>query len=64
MYKEKNGQETTLDLNYTDTEYIVGNLKPSTSYTFSVLAYTNGNGPRSIHLVATTNDNNICKFFL
>jgi len=64
MYKAANGEEITVDLNSTDTEYIVGTLNSSTSYVVSVLAYTNGGyGPRSIHLTATTNNKDICKFF-
>ena len=37
--------------------YIVGGLERSTPYTFSVLAYTVADGPRSIHLTAVT----LCK---
>ena len=34
--------------------YIVGGLQPATAYTFSVLAYTVADGPKSIHLTAVT----------
>ena len=34
--------------------YIVGGLKRGTPYTFSILAYTVADGPRSIHLTAIT----------
>ena len=34
--------------------YIVGGLKRATPYTFSILAYTVADGPRSIHLTAVT----------
>ena len=37
--------------------YIVGGLERATPYTFSVLAYTVADGPRSIHLTAIT----LCK---
>ena len=37
--------------------YIVGGLQRSTPYTFSILAYTVADGPRSIHLTAVT----LCK---
>ena len=37
--------------------YIVGGLEQSTPYTFSILAYTVADGPRSIHLTAVT----LCK---
>ena len=34
--------------------YIVGGLERATPYTFSILAYTVADGPRSIHLTAVT----------
>ena len=37
--------------------YVVGGLERATPYTFSVLAYTVADGPRSIHLTAIT----LCK---
>jgi hypothetical protein len=37
--------------------YIVGGLQRATAYTFSVLAYTVADGPRSIHLTTIT----LCK---
>lgn len=61
MYKPLNGPEITVGLDANETEYIIGNLQSSASYVVSVLAYTIGDGPRSIHLTATTNDVNVCK---
>lgn len=43
------------------TELIIEDLTPSTSYIVSVLAYTVGNGPRTIHLTVTTNPESICE---
>ena len=43
------------------TEFIVSNLTASTEYVVSALAYTVGDGPRSIHLTVTTNSEEICK---
>ena len=37
--------------------FIVGGLQPATAYTFSVLAYTVADGPKSIHLTTDT----LCK---
>lgn len=34
--------------------YIVGGLQRATAYTFSILAFTVADGPRSIHLTAVT----------
>ena len=61
MYKTLKGAETIVDLPVNMTEYIIEGLLPATSYVVSVLAYTIGEGPRSIHLTATTNDRSICK---
>ena len=36
------------------TEYIVSGLEPGTAYVVSALAYTVGDGPRSIHLTVLT----------
>ena len=36
------------------TEYIVSGLEPGTAYIVSMLAYTVGDGPRSIHLTVIT----------
>ena len=38
----------------TTLAYIVGNLERNTAYTFSVLAYTVADGPKSIHLTVAT----------
>ena len=49
--------DTEVMINVTDnsaTEYIVDGLQPNTAYRFSVLAYTNGDGPRSILLTIST----------
>ncbi len=62
MYQSESGQEMTVDLNVTQNEYIIGGLKASTRYTVSVLAYTVGDGPRSIHLKVNTNSMDICEF--
>ena len=44
-------------------EYIVSGLKAGTVYTFSVLAYTGADGPRSIHLsVSTFSDGEMCTY--
>lgn len=43
------------------TEFIVEDLDPNTQYVVSVLAYTVGDGPRSIHLTVRTNTEDICK---
>ena len=50
-----------MDLYANVTEYLIKGLKPSTSYIVSVLAYTVGDGPRSIHLTGATNDERVCK---
>ena len=61
MYKTRSEEEVVLNLTGSVTEYVIGNLSFSTIYEVSVLAYTVGDGPRSIFLSATTNDENICK---
>ncbi len=43
------------------TEFIATNLTAETEYVVSVLAYTIGDGPRSIHLTVITNTEEICK---
>ena len=54
--------KSMIDLSPDITEYLIKHLTPSTSYEVSVLAYTIGDGPKSIHLLATTNPSDICKF--
>lgn len=55
FYSEANGEEEFINITSNETlEYIIGGLKPGTAYTFSVLAYTVADGPKSIHLVAVT----------
>ena len=61
MYLPPNGIEMVINLTENDTEYIIGGLEASTRYVVSVLAFTVGDGPRSIHLTATTNPQDICK---
>jgi len=61
MYKTRSDEEVVLDLAENVTEYLIGNLSSSTIYEVSVLAYTVGDGPRSIFLSATTNEESICK---
>ena len=61
MYKAQNSDEEVLDLSANVTEYVIGNLTSSTIYEVTVLAYTVGDGPRSIFLTAQTNDENICE---
>lgn len=49
------GMESVIDVaDGQAEEYIIGDLEPGTVYTFSVLAYTVDDGPRSIHLTLTT----------
>lgn len=43
------------------TEFIVERLDHNTQYVVSILAYTVGDGPRSIHLTVRTNPEDICK---
>lgn len=47
----------------TTTEFIVEDLEPDTEYVVSILAYTIGDGPRSIHLTVRTNTEDICKLW-
>ena len=57
FYRERagNASETMIDVANGDAlEYVVGGLKPGTVYTFSILAYTGSDGPRSIHLSVAT----------
>ena len=44
--------------------FIVHRLEPSTSYVFSVLAYTTGDGPRTIHLRAQTRDSGMTNNYI
>ena len=61
MILSPGGSERVIDLRENVTVYTIGDLMPSTSYVVSVLAYTVGDGPRSIHLTATTNPKDRCK---
>ena len=56
-----NGSEIVISCTDNITQYIIGGLEASMRYVVSVLAYTVGDGPRSIHLTATTNPQNMCK---
>ena len=51
----QNEEEIVIASNQT-TEYIVSGLTPNTVYTCSILAYTVGDGPRSVLLRVTTPD--------
>ena len=51
----QNEEEIVIASNQT-TEYIVNGLTPNTVYTCSILAYTVGDGPRSVLLRVTTPD--------
>ena len=62
MILNPSGSGITIDLSENITEYIIGGLEASTRYVVSVLAYTTGDGPRSIHLTATTNSIQICEY--
>ena len=62
MVLSPGGSETVIDLTENVTVYTIGGLMASTRYVVSVLAYTVGDGPRSIHLTATTNPEDICKY--
>ena len=62
MILNPSGSEIAIDLFENITEYIIGGLEASTRYVVSVLAYTIGDGPRSIHLTATTNSKQICEY--
>ena len=53
--------ESMRNLSPNDTEVIIGGLRSSTAYIVNVLAYTVGDGPKTVHLTATTNDASICK---
>ena len=49
------GEEMTIDITGNDTNlYVVSGLQPNTPYIVSALAYTVGDGPRSIHLTVIT----------
>ena len=53
--QQQGRQERTINIAGNDTtEYIVSGLEPGTAYIVSALAYTVGDGPRSIHLTVFT----------
>jgi hypothetical protein len=50
------GSEMVIDvMGNSSLAYIVTGLKPATAYSFSMLAYTVADGPRTISLTAITN---------
>ena len=53
--QQQGRQERMINIVGNDTtEYIVSGLEPGTAYIVSALAYTVGDGPRSIHLTVLT----------
>ena len=53
--QQQGQQERMINIAGNDTtEYIVSGLEPGTAYIVSALAYTVGDGPRSIHLTVLT----------
>ncbi len=64
MYSSSSTSEVTINIIGNTTEYIIGNLTSSTNYDVSVLAYTIGDGPRSIYLTGITNDQDACKIIV
>ena len=55
VFYEGLGSEQMMDIaDGAANEYIVAGLQPGTVYTFSVLAYTVGDGPRSFRLTVST----------
>ena len=57
------GEEQLYNIMGNDTTQImVSNLTGNTEYILSILAYTVGDGPRSIFLTVTTNTEEICEF--
>ena len=55
IQQEGEEQERTINIVGNDTtEYIISGLEPGTAYIVSALAYTVGDGPRSIHLTVST----------
>ena len=53
--QQQGRRERTINIVGNDTtEYIVSGLEPGTAYIVSALAYTVGDGPRSIHLTVLT----------
>ena len=55
------GSERVIDVtNRREDEAIVGDLEPGTAYSFSVLAYTVADGPRSIYLTLSTFSEGTC----
>ena len=55
IQQQEEEQERTINIVGNDTtEYIISGLEPGTAYIVSALAYTVGDGPRSIHLTVST----------
>ena len=56
--QRQGGDEMTINIEGNDTDsYTVTGLLPTTAYIISALAYTVGDGPRSIQLTAVTTGN-------
>lgn len=57
LFIQQQGEERERMINIVGndtTEYIISGLEPGTAYIVSALAYTVGDGPRSIHLTVST----------
>ena len=57
LFIQQQGEERERTINIVGndtTEYIISGLEPGTAYIVSALAYTVGDGPRSIHLTVST----------
>ena len=57
LFVQSSGRDIIRNITITNNQtlaYIVGGLERATPYTFSILAYTVADGPRSIHLTAVT----------
>ena len=58
------GDEMVINISGNRTnEYIMNDLTPSTRYVMTILAYTVGDGPRSIHLTVETNPSSHCEYY-
>ena len=57
LFVQNTGGDIIRNITITNSEtlaYVVGGLQRATPYTFSILAYTVADGPRSIYLTAIT----------
>lgn len=60
LFVQNTGRDIIRNITISSNEtlaYVVGGLQRATPYTFSILAYTVADGPRSVHLTAIT----LCK---